>query len=115
LVSLAGVAGNLLTAVVCTLFLRFFGGPWMTETGLAVVAMMIYTNLGLAAFNLIPIPPLDGSKILYSFLPFHLLKHYYWLERYGIFILWALVLTGVINVLVGPLFAFFARLLSFII
>jgi Zn-dependent protease len=74
---------------------------------------MIYTNLGLAAFNLIPIPPLDGSKILYSFLPFHLLKHYYWLERYGIFILWALVLTQTINVVVSPLFSFFESLLPF--
>jgi Zn-dependent protease len=113
LVSLAGIGGNLLTAFVCTFFLRFFGGPWMTVPGFQVVLMMIYINVGLAAFNLIPIPPLDGSKILYSFLPVNLLKHYYWLEQYGIFILWALVLTRTINVVVSPLFNFFSSLLPF--
>jgi Zn-dependent protease len=59
--------------------------------------------MGLAAFNLIPIPPLDGSKILYAFLPFHLLRHYYWLEQYGMIILIVLVATGVIDVLFNPI------------
>jgi Zn-dependent protease len=106
LVSLAGVAGNILTAVVCVLFLRFFGGFWVNMTGMAgfqVILQMITINMGLATFNLIPIPPLDGSKILYAFLPFRLLKHYYWLEQYGMIILIVLVATGVIDVLFNPI------------
>ncbi|MDR1648634.1 MAG: site-2 protease family protein [Synergistaceae bacterium] len=106
LVSLAGVAGNLLTAFVCVLFFRFFGGPWLDLTGMAgfqVVWRMIIVNMGLAAFNLIPIPPLDGSKILYAFIPFHLTKYYYWLEQYGTIILIMLVVTGAIDILFNPI------------
>jgi Zn-dependent protease len=105
-VSLAGVAGNILTAVVCVLFLRTFGGMWLKLTGMAgfsVIWRMIFVNMGLAAFNLIPIPPLDGSKVLYSFLPFNLLKYYYWLEHYGMYILIALIATGVIDFLFDPI------------
>jgi Zn-dependent protease len=106
LVSLAGVAGNLLTAIVCVLFLRFFGNTWIRLTGTAgfiVIWQIILVDMGLAAFNLIPIPPLDGSKILYSFLPFRLLKHYYWLEQYGMYILIVLIATGIINFLFDPI------------
>jgi Zn-dependent protease len=116
IVSLAGAAGNILTAFVCVLFLRFFGRPWLNLTGMAgfrVVWQMILVNMGLAAFNLIPIPPLDGSKILYAFLPFRLLKHYYWLERYGMFILLALIVTGVIDVLFNPIARVLWALLPF--
>jgi Zn-dependent protease len=116
LVSLAGAAGNVLTAVVCVLFFRFFGGPWLNLTGAAgfqVIWQMILVNMGLAAFNLIPIPPLDGSKILCAFLPFHLLKYYYWLEQYGMIILIALIVTGAIDVLFNPIVRVLWALLPF--
>jgi Zn-dependent protease len=116
LVSLAGVAGNVLTAVVCVLFFRFFGRPWLNLTGMAgfqVIWQMILVNMGLAAFNLIPIPPLDGSKILYAFIPFHLTKYYYWLERYGMIILIALIATGAIDVLFNPIARVLWALLPF--
>jgi Zn-dependent protease len=106
LVSLAGAAGNLLTAIVCVLFLRIFGRPWLSltgTTGFQVLWQMIVINMGLAAFNLIPIPPLDGSKILYAFLPFRMLRHYYWLEQNGMIILIVLIATGVINILFDPI------------
>ncbi|MDR2522483.1 MAG: site-2 protease family protein [Synergistaceae bacterium] len=114
LVSLAGPAGNVLTAIVCVLFLRVFGSFWFSLTGqagLLVFLMMIRINMGLAAFNLIPIPPLDGSKVLYSFLPFRYLHHYHWLEQYGILILFALIFTGVIDVFFRPIFHFLLTLL----
>ncbi|MDR2528790.1 MAG: site-2 protease family protein [Synergistaceae bacterium] len=106
LVSLAGPAGNVLTAIVCVLFLRFFGDVWFSLTGRAgalVLLMMIRINMGLAAFNLIPIPPLDGSKVLYAFLPFRYVHYYNWLERNGMFILFALLFTGVIDVFFQPI------------
>ena len=114
LVSLAGPAGNVLTAIVCVLFLRVFGSVWfslMGQAGLLVFLMMIRINLGLAAFNLIPIPPLDGSKVLYSFLPFRYLHYYYWLEQYGMLILFALLFMRVIDFFFRPIFHFLLTLL----
>jgi Zn-dependent protease len=107
LVSLAGPAGNILTAVVCVLFLRFLGGIWVSmtgATGFLVIWQMISINVGLAAFNLIPIPPLDGSKVLYAFLPYRYVHHYHWLERYGIFILFILLYTRIIDFFFNPIY-----------
>ena len=114
LVSLAGAAGNILTAFVCVLFLRVFGVSWINlagRPGLVVIMKMISINMGLAAFNLIPIPPLDGSKVLYAFLPFSALKYYYWLEQYGMYILIALLFTGVIDFIFAPIFSLLWSLL----
>jgi len=106
MVSIAGIAGNLLTAAVCVLILRFLGDFILAttgRTGIIMVQMMFHINIALAAFNLIPIPPLDGSKIVYSFLPFGALRYYYWLEQYGWFILIALLVTGIIGVILSPI------------
>jgi len=106
MVSIAGIVGNILTAAVCVLILRFLGEFIFATAGrhgIIVIHLMIHINLALAAFNLIPIPPLDGSKIVYSFLPFSALKYYYWLEQYGFFILIGLVMTGAIRVIFLPI------------
>ena len=106
IVSLAGVAGNILTAILSVLFLRFFGEGWYNLTGragLTIVIQMININMGLAAFNLIPIPPLDGSRVLEAFLPCKYMEYYYWLERYGMIILLILLMTGIINVIFEPI------------
>lgn len=116
IVSLAGIVGNILTAVVCVLFLRFLGEPWYRlagRAGITVLIQMIVINVGLAAFNLIPIPPLDGSRVLEAFLPFRFLRYYYWLERYGMIILLILLLTGIVDVLFNPIFNFLWGLLPF--
>ncbi|MDR1874077.1 MAG: site-2 protease family protein [Synergistaceae bacterium] len=105
-VSLAGVAGNILTAVVCVLFLRFFGRAWYSVTGapgFLVIWQMVAINMGLATFNLIPIPPLDGSRVLAAFCPFGALRYYYWLERYGMIILFILLYTGIIQFFFDPI------------
>lgn len=116
IVSLAGVAGNILTAVVCVLFLRFLGDPWYRlagRAGITVLVQMIAINMGLAAFNLIPVPPLDGSRVLEAFLPFRYLRYYYWLERYGMIILLVLLMTGIVDVLFNPIFSLLWGLLPF--
>ena len=116
IVSLAGIVGNILTAVVCVLFLRFLGDPWYRlagRAGIMVLVQMIAINMGLAAFNLIPIPPLDGSRVLEAFLPFRFLRYYYWLERYGMIILLVLLMTGIVDVLFNPIFRLLWGLLPF--
>jgi len=66
-VAAAGVLTNLLIAVLLGLFIRFAGG--LPATFLQVLGTAVYLNLVLAIFNLIPIPPIDGSKILTALLP----------------------------------------------
>jgi len=101
-VSLAGIVSNLGLAVLFTFVMLFTikaeplvgaGGPW--GEGLDGVRRMayygLYINLILAFFNLIPIPPLDGSHVLYHMLPGRLAEGYRRLGRYGLFILMGLV------------------------
>lgn len=105
-VSLAGAAGNILTAFLCVLFLRYFGVQWLSLTGavgVTAVYQMIRINMGLAAFNLIPIPPLDGSHVLEAFLPFRYMRYYWWLEQYGMIVLFVLLSTGIIDVFFRPI------------
>ncbi|MBQ6919055.1 MAG: site-2 protease family protein [Synergistaceae bacterium] len=116
IVSLAGIAGNILTAVISVLFLRFMGEYWYALTGragLTIIVQMININMGLAAFNLIPIPPLDGSRVLEAFLPLKYMQYYYWLERYGMIILLVLLMTGIINVIFEPIILFLWNFLPY--
>jgi Zn-dependent protease len=101
-VSLAGVATNLIIAVGCTILIALFGligraAPSMGSTVGILQAMMIYgvaINLMLIAFNLIPIPPLDGSHVMKYLLPPSWSRKYQELGRYGFVILIALLAFG---------------------
>ena len=102
-VSLAGAAGNILTAFVCAQFVKLFPVLFQTYAAQQFILIMIYMNVGLAAFNLLPIPPLDGSRVLYVMLPYKYLNVYYTMERYGMFVIVGLMILGVIPVLMSPL------------
>jgi len=82
----------------------------MNPAALNFLVLMVFINLGLAVFNLLPIPPLDGSKILYVFLPSRWMKGFYFLERYGMLILMILVILGVVQRVMSPIVLFIASL-----
>jgi len=63
-----------------------------------MISCMVYLNLGLGVFNLIPIPPLDGSKILYRFLPDRVLWKILPYEKYAQFVLFLLLFLDVLSV-----------------
>lgn len=80
-VALAGPAANLLVALVFGLMLRFL--PFISLTFSGLIALIVYINLVLMLFNSLPIPPLDGSKILAPFLAPAWRVKYLSLERFG--------------------------------
>ena len=85
LVAAAGPFSNLLLALIFGLLVRF-GEGYMSGSFLHISVTIVIINIVLAIFNLVPIPPLDGSKILFSFLPYRLQSTRDSLERYGFFI-----------------------------
>ena len=98
-VSLAGIASNLILAVLFTLMLavlQFLGSSFGISGGVLGILYQaayfgLFINLILAVFNLIPIPPLDGSHVLYHLLPPTLRDRYRELGRYGIGIIMVLL------------------------
>ncbi|MCL2146805.1 MAG: site-2 protease family protein [Synergistaceae bacterium] len=116
IVSIAGIAGNLLTAFVFVMIKKTMPVSVSMNLGMAgflFIEYMIFINVGLAAFNIIPIPPLDGSKILYGFIPFRWLRFYYMLEQYGFIILLVLVFTRLIDIIMLPVMRFFLLLVGY--
>ena len=109
-VSLAGIVSNLLLAVLFTLLgaaLMAIGVNSVTVVGIMVCRLAILVNLMLAFFNLIPIPPLDGSHVVYRLLPPRLAEAYQQAGRYGFLMILALVFLfrDVLLVLLAPVFA----------
>lgn len=97
LIALAGPVSNLVVAIVLGLFLRFFS-PLLLDVGLGMMiqlmSLIVFINILLAVFNLVPLPPLDGSKVLYALLP----DRYYYIERfleqYGLILLLFFIFFG---------------------
>lgn len=103
-VSLAGPVSNMVLALLTALLYGILYQQHLLSAGWAMVLQMTYTyNIILAIFNLIPIPPLDGSKVLSSLLPGRQGQWFDQLEQYGPFILIALVYLGVIGKIAYPL------------
>ncbi len=131
LVSLAGPLSNLALALALALPLRFgwlsqpsgliaapdlFSGDWSTILG-SILLFTFYINVVLAVFNLLPVAPLDGFKVVLGVLPEQARRPFARLETYGPFILMGVILldwgfnTGILSRLIFPPIRFFVTLM----
>lgn len=101
MVAIAGPISNILTAIAAAVILKavfenFAAIPPGSGADVAVrmLVWFMYIGIVLAVFNMIPVPPLDGSRVLYGLLPDSLAYRYARFETYGIFILFAFFLFG---------------------
>lgn len=120
--SLAGPAANLVMALVFTFLLRIviaglegkvprFYWDWLIIPLSYMLVYGIIINVVLAVLNLIPIPPLDGSRVVYWLLPDKQAASYYRLEPYGMFIILALFAFGFLGRIMTPIVSFLLTLL----
>ncbi len=96
-IAAAGPVSNLLIAVVFGLFIRIFSAVGLLSEFLFLLfSTIVYLNILLAVFNLVPIPPLDGSKVLFAAVPKSesFLRLFAQLERYGMLLVFLFVFFG---------------------
>lgn len=110
IVSIAGPAMNFVLAIVFTLIYcamaKFWAGFIMTRIGTIIFTMIGYTisvNIGLGVFNLLPLPPLDGSKVIIPFLPYNA-KEWFRANSYVFYIVFlGLYITGLAGAIISPI------------
>jgi Zn-dependent protease len=121
MVSIAGILANLLIATVSFFIFKgmleygvFNNQSFVEGFGKIIITLfqyLIFLNVSLAVFNLLPFPPLDGSKVLSTFLPASFQPFFEMMEHYGFIILMALIYFGVLRVIMMPVFAIVRYLL----
>ncbi|MFC1799235.1 site-2 protease family protein, partial [Thermodesulfobacteriota bacterium] len=122
-ISAAGPLANMILALISGILLRFIFATVGAHNQHPIIDLLIYAvfmslqiNLALAIFNLLPISPLDGSKILFGLLPVKHEGKIYFLERYGPFILLGLIIFGrvtgvpILGGLIWPFVNFFGKI-----
>ena len=96
LVSAAGITANIICAFIALLLLQLLA-PGPEDIMYKILHLLAFINILLAAFNLIPIPPLDGSKIIMGFAPESVNRVLYQIEPFGIIIVIGLLYLGALN------------------
>jgi len=124
LVSAAGPAANIVCAgllgAILQLCVNWYDGSMFWNYTVQILQMAFYINIGLSFFNLLPIPPLDGSNIIQGFIPHSALPHYYRYVRYFPMVFLALIviewafhiptISFILNPLFIPYFSFWKML-----
>lgn len=105
-VSLAGIVFNLLSAIVFALFNKYVA----MESIKAVSYALVMYNIGFAAFNILPIPPLDGWNLIATFLPRETVYKVYEYSRYTTIIFIILIMTNAFSYILNPIYMFFYRI-----
>ena len=116
MVALAGPVANIFLAVASALLYKFLVvlpafPPSVAYPLGAMLKASVWVNIMLALFNFLPIPPLDGSKILMGVLPPKAARSYEQYEKYGFVVVMILFVTGVIGKIILPIIDFFYSLL----
>ena len=99
IVSLAGVTANIITAIICVLINKYVN---MFAINLIARYVIVY-NVGFAAFNLLPLPPLDGWGVISSFIPYKYNEIAYKYESMSSIIFLVLIITGAYSIFVSPI------------
>jgi Zn-dependent protease len=124
-ISAAGPLSNIILALISGLMIRFVTTMGIMpqpnsvpEIIIIMIVLSLKINLALAIFNILPIAPLDGSKILYGILPARFAKHIHLLERYGPILLIGLIISSqftgfsILGQLIWPFVDFFSGLFA---
>ena len=119
MVSIAGILANLLIAVIAVAILKFLRMSGVIdarsdstqEPVILFLDNLLIMNISLAVFNLLPFPPLDGSKVLETFLPASMQPVLAFLEQYGYWLLILLIYMGVFTAIIRPIIDFVHYLL----
>ena len=115
-VSLAGITANFLFAICAGILMfiirTFFANVDIMVSMYLILQYVVVINIVLFIFNLIPIPPLDGSRVVLFLLPRELAQKYAQIEKYGFWIILILLMTNILWKIIGPIANFLIKLLS---
>lgn len=115
LTAIAGVVMNILIAVLAIIIYELTGAFFPSDEYFAVMQNIAWINIAFASFNLLPIPPLDGSKLIAALLPTEKRYWFYQYERYGFFLMIFLIMTNMIDYLLDPIVGYVISTIDFLV